>query len=49
MDMERSMVCCRICGREGQSCVDVFSEEGRRRQILNKIRFCFSKQVPIRA
>ena len=37
--------CCRICGQEGVRTVDVFGEEGRRRQILNKIRFCFSKQV----
>ena len=36
---------CRICGREGVATVDVFGDEGRQRQLLNKIRYCFSKQV----
>ena len=36
---------CRICGCRTGPVIDVFGDEGRRKQLLVKIRYCFSKQV----
>eukprot|EP00095_Tigriopus_kingsejongensis_P004155 snap_masked-scaffold1541_size36691-processed-gene-0.1 protein:Tk04155 transcript:snap_masked-scaffold1541_size36691-processed-gene-0.1-mRNA-1 annotation:"predicted protein" len=42
--MDGANAVCRICGTSGPGLVHMYSAEGKTRQILAKIRYCFSKE-----
>lgn len=37
--------CCRICARSERVCIPVFEEEGKKRQLLLKIKTCLQITV----
>ena len=46
-----AVLLCRICGSttDGDTFVDIFSTEGEKNQLEQKLNFCFTKEVSTQA